>query len=90
MESSSHSQEFEELCDMVLGSRGVHEVQTLEEIEFTSVECLLKACCMRVVRDPFLRLAGKKLYSGSCFLRVTSRGLLTWLFGGEEKPLFFM
>jgi len=89
MSETSDSEEFDQLCCLVMEEKDEHDVNNLNEIEGLSLEALLRFCAVRIVSDPFLRLAGKNLYSRSYFLKVTSHGLLMWLFGEASVPFFF-
>jgi hypothetical protein len=81
-------EEFEEMASAIF-----HDATTCPRlhhcnISAASLEDLCKECARRIVADPFLLLAGRRLFSDYLVVRLLSRSLFGWLYAAEARPAF--
>jgi hypothetical protein len=81
-------EEFEEMASTVF--RDVATCPRLHHcnISAASLEDLCKECARRIVADPFLLLAGQRLFSDYLVVRLVSRSFFGWLYADEARPAF--
>ena len=81
--------EFEEMVCAVVGDASMQYRIGPHDIPAASLEDLFKECAKRIVSDPVLLGAGRRLFSDYFVVRLVSRSVFGWLYADEARPTFF-